>query len=83
MMFDQDDRNSQLIPQALDEIGSFGGFVHVHASGWLIQQEQFRLVCQSPPNLQPSLETVWQVLGKKIAITFQTDVIQQAQSLFD
>ena len=61
IVFDEQDSNAELVTDAAHRLHEFFRLIGVHAGGRFIQQQQFRVRCQSAGNLQLALLAVGQL----------------------
>ena len=69
IVFDQQDRNAELVADAANECGHLGSLFRIHAGCWLIEEQELRAAAKCASNLEQALATVWQGRGDRILVT--------------
>ena len=83
LVLDEQDGDSQLVAQPMDEVGHGLGLARIHAGGRLVEEQQVRLAGERPGDLQAALIAIGQVLGQQVALPLQTAEPQQPAGLSD
>jgi hypothetical protein len=81
-VLDEQDGDSQLIPQVADEIHHLLCLFGIHAGGGFVQEQELGAGGQGPGDFQPPLVSVGKVLGQKIPLPRQVHEAKNSPCFF-